>query len=565
MASASDAKEERSANPLVARDEDVRLLAGVRCLLVATGLAIIWFEPSEPKRLVGLTYLSLGAYLAYSLAVTLLARTRAAHRALRWLHWADVAFAGFMVALTDGTNSIFFWFFLFAALAASWLYGFREGIRVTLASTLVFTLAGLVAAPYSEAIELDRAVIRPVFLLLLGYLVAIKGGSDLRHARRLALLSEMNATFSPRRRAESFARALEGLRQDLAASDCLLVLERDSPDGSAAVHRAAGRDGSPAAAMIEVSRAVVAPLLSLQHELSSHPPLSPHRPMLARGSGGPTEANLRCAGLAELLECEALMTVPFPIANGGRGRVYVLWHARRRLHQPDLDFVWQWSIALASLTEKARLTDELMAQAAEAERRNVSRDLHDTTIQPYLGLKLAVEGLLREASHDAALAARIREVLEVTDATIDELRAYTEDIRTGRRLRGDEVKRAIESHAERLARLYGLQVSVSATGLDGVDPAIATAAHRIAVEGMNNVLRHTLSRRARVMLHAGSGVLTVDIANDRGDSLPAPFVPRSIRERAEQQRGSARVDIAADGTTHVVATLPLRAGLHVAA
>ena len=42
-----------------------------------------------------------------------------------------------------------------------------------------------------------------------------------------------------------------------------------------------------------------------------------------------------------------------------------------------------------------RLIEELIAGAAESERLAMSRDLHDTTIQPYIGLKLALEGLYR--------------------------------------------------------------------------------------------------------------------------------------------------------------------------
>lgn len=42
------------------------MLMLVRCVLAFSALAIIWIDPSEPTRLVEVTYASLGAYCLYS-------------------------------------------------------------------------------------------------------------------------------------------------------------------------------------------------------------------------------------------------------------------------------------------------------------------------------------------------------------------------------------------------------------------------------------------------------------------------------------------------------------------
>jgi signal transduction histidine kinase len=234
----------------------------------------------------------------------------------------------------------------------------------------------------------------------------------------------------------------------------------------------------------------------------------------------------------------------------------VVWNERHRVEPADLDFLAQWAAALGTLEDKARLSDELIVRATEDERRNLSRDLHDTTIQPYIGLRLAVQALLHDASGDESLSRRIREVLEMADSTIDDLRRYTLDLYAGRSASSGELLGSIERHAQQIERVYGLQVQVSASGLDGIDTDTANAAQRIAIEALNNVLRHTLSRRAWVILTRSAGQLVIDVSNEAAGAPPAQFMPWSIHERALQLGGSVRVHVAADARTHVTVVLP---------
>jgi signal transduction histidine kinase len=244
----------------------------------------------------------------------------------------------------------------------------------------------------------------------------------------------------------------------------------------------------------------------------------------------------------------------------------VLWkNEHHRVEPVDLEFVAQWSAALGTLVDKARLSEELTARAADDERSSLSRDLHDTTIQPYIGLKLAVAALLHDAASDASLSRRIREILEMADSTIEDLRRYTVDLRTGRHARNEALKSSIERHVQQIERFYGLQVQVSATGLDGIDAATASSAHRIVVEALNNVLRHTPSRGAWVTLTGGAGQLVVDVSNDTAGAPPVQFMPWSIHDRASQTGGSVDVHVTADGRTHVTVALPSPERKHAAA
>ena len=67
------------------------LVAGMRLLLATLALAIIAIDPTEPNRLVALTYVVLGAYVVYSAGVWVLSHgDRRYPRLFRITHWLDI-------------------------------------------------------------------------------------------------------------------------------------------------------------------------------------------------------------------------------------------------------------------------------------------------------------------------------------------------------------------------------------------------------------------------------------------------------------------------------------------
>src|SRR5688572_30392550 len=87
---------------------DARMLALVRCVLAYSALVIIYIDPSEPTRLVEVTYASLAAYCGYSTLIAYASWREEWPSPDRIFHWADIFFYAYLVALTEGTSSIFF-------------------------------------------------------------------------------------------------------------------------------------------------------------------------------------------------------------------------------------------------------------------------------------------------------------------------------------------------------------------------------------------------------------------------------------------------------------------------
>src|SRR5688572_23448063 len=83
-----------------AKSVDARMLVLLRCVLAFSALVILLADPSRFGQSALFTYLSLGLYCVYTVFIALVSQR------LRWpvppraLHWADVAFYAFLIALT---------------------------------------------------------------------------------------------------------------------------------------------------------------------------------------------------------------------------------------------------------------------------------------------------------------------------------------------------------------------------------------------------------------------------------------------------------------------------------
>lgn len=124
------------------------MLVIMRCVLAFSAFLIVNIDPAEPRHLVELSLISLAVYCGYSVVLATSAMRVGWPQPSRKQHWVDLLFYVYLVTVTvtGATNSIFFSFFLFSILVASFTRGFREGLRVSVATLLAFSLLGLAMA-----------------------------------------------------------------------------------------------------------------------------------------------------------------------------------------------------------------------------------------------------------------------------------------------------------------------------------------------------------------------------------------------------------------------------------
>ena len=554
--------------PLVSEQrEDVRLFALMRFILAFAGLAIIYVDPTQPSANEELTYGVFALYSLYAAALLVLAWKSSYELDQRLLCAFDVMFATFLVLWTHGTNSIFFYVFLFPVLVVSFSHGYRDGLIFTIASVLAFLISGSLADPPIVKYELSLALIRPVYLLALGYMIARWGGRELLLKKRLTLLRDVNTSGARATLDDVLSGNVRRLLDFHNAERCVFVLHSSGQTPRYVLYGASTGDTRPAMQR-EVPEESGERLLGFHDDVSvlyttrGLGESSARRSCVTLNRYDAREATgeeAECAFVAELLEARHFVAVPYSQSDGSRGRIF-LSSNRQRYATDDAQFLLQFSAALARVVENLQLVEELVSTAAEHERTMISRDIHDAAVQPYIGLRLGLEALHRQGGADSPLAPKILDLIDMANATVRDLRGYTRGLVAGREVPGGSLGAAIQMQAERHRRFYGLQIE---TTLDDESSDLrgrfASQLFYIVVEALANVVKHTSARRAFVSVSSTRINVCVRIGNERANLAQdaAGFVPKSIKSRVESLSGVLDVRHDVDGYTVVQATLPM--------
>lgn len=213
---------------------------------------------------------------------------------------------------------------------------------------------------------------------------------------------------------------------------------------------------------------------------------------------------------------------------------------------------------LAQLLDAMVHLHRLACEAADGERRKISLDLHDSAIQPYLGLRMGLEALRRKMAPDNVLARDLDELYRMTQDSIADLRGYVRVLGNGRHGGAAILADALGRQAERFSAFYGIDVEINSLTEVQAEGALVDELARMVGEGLSNIGRHTASRRATITLSRRDGRLLIQIVDHAGGTGPwKPFTPVSLSERARQLGGGVEVMPREGGGSVVNITLPL--------
>jgi len=542
------------------------MIALTRLVLAAAGTGIIYVVPTQPDRFVAVTYASLVAYSLYSAVLCAAELYGRAPRALStWGHWIDVACYTILITLSQGTNSIFFFGYFLPILVASFRWGFASGIRVVVVSTVLFTGLGYLAAPHGPEFEEQRFVIRPIYLLTLGYMMAYWGGYEIELKRRLELLRDAATLSNPRFGADrTLGRIMHRLREFFGAAGCALLLV-DLPQRTARLRRARSIDGEGTVRAEPIPDELASRLIDL-------PPTAVvrHHAMGSRRlrrdaesdafdaiTGAPLEVDPRAAeAIAGVLDARAFVSVPLSFRGRLSGRLYLTGDDGFRCSEPQARFLLHVMSQVLPLVDDLRMVSQLASSAADEERRRIARDIHDSVIQPYVALQMGLTGLRQKlAAPGSELEADVDRLIAMTGLGIADLRRQVLALREGVEGEGRLVP-AARRFAARFSEVTGIAVTVEADRDFPLDARLAAEAFQMVAEGLSNVRRHTQAAQATVGLAERDGLLRLRIANEQAEPT-APFTPRSLAERAMALGGQVHVRTDSDSQTVVEIDVPL--------
>ncbi|MFE3072421.1 GAF domain-containing protein [Streptomyces sp. NPDC059247] len=225
---------------------------------------------------------------------------------------------------------------------------------------------------------------------------------------------------------------------------------------------------------------------------------------------------------------------------------------------------------LSGFADQAAIALELARRRAESEeltvlhdRDRIARDLHDVAIQRLFATGMTLQSATRTIA-DAPAAERVTRAVDDLDATIQIIRSTILQLRTADDDRaGPALRRRMAETVQLAAQHLGFTPALRITGpVDSTVPE-ALAEHVLAVAGeaLSNTARHAGASRAEVALSvpdtADRLVLTVtDDGVGLGSARPTGGL-LNMGSRAEQCRGSVRLDTAGERGTRITWSAPL--------
>lgn len=219
---------------------------------------------------------------------------------------------------------------------------------------------------------------------------------------------------------------------------------------------------------------------------------------------------------------------------------------------------------LAELRAKSERLQQLLnhaLSAQEAERRRLSRELHDETGQALTSILVQLKALQDETDLDL-IQDRLNGLRYLTGRTLEEVRRLSMDLRPAV-LDDLGLIPAIRWCVKECAEQKGTEVNFNTTGSLGRLPSeVEIVLYRAVQEGLTNIVRHAQAQRAEINLARGPRAVWLTIIDDgRGfesnDRNSKGLGLAGMQERVALIGGRLQVDSEAGGGTRIFIEIPL--------
>ena len=419
-----------------------------------------------------------------------------------------------------------------------------------------------------------RWVLLGVFTILLGLMLAA-GLAALRDMRQIyAQQQAVRHAFADRARGiSSLCLSIQVFNQTARAGDFSDVtrakLENLSAEIRADVDRLSADRHSEETLLLQSIRELVARQQSLYEERRRKGALltdgeeAPLEGLLldwSRNAGTWSDQRLHNDDEAMLLDfgrLDGTLSKSFEIALGSAlllaiaSMIYIL----RLERQTQMRYV-----ELARSRKELQQLSQRLVDAQESERRSISRELHDQIGQSLGALLVDLSRLSAALPADRPEKEQVDRMKAVAEGSVQAVRNIALLLRPSM-LDDLGLGPALEWQGREVSRRSDIEVEVHAESAFGnLPPEYATTIYRLVQEALNNAVRHSGAKTARVEVEEIGKNIRVRISDDgRG------FDPKRTRglgilgmdERVKRLGGEFTVDSAPGRGTAIVAELPL--------
>lgn len=222
--------------------------------------------------------------------------------------------------------------------------------------------------------------------------------------------------------------------------------------------------------------------------------------------------------------------------------------------------------ALRSSAEQLTALSRRLVEVQEAERRQLSRELHDRVGQNLTALSINLDILNTTLAGDrhADHRARLSDSSALLESTVDSIENVMAELRPPM-LDDYGLLPALHWYAKDFSKRSGIDVAVTGDeGAERLAPQLEITLFRIAQEGLTNVTKHARATRVEIALEQCESSCIMTITDD-GVGIEAPSrngVHRhglgmvTMRERSQAVGGRFSVTSMPSGGTRIAITVP---------
>lgn len=248
------------------------------------------------------------------------------------------------------------------------------------------------------------------------------------------------------------------------------------------------------------------------------------------------------------------------------GALGVYWHETPSLSVERIALFRALGDQLAILAENVRLRNEREQALVQEERKRIARDLHDSVTQSLYALTLSADtaAVRLENGKIEGLSTLMTRISTAANQSLREIRLLLYELRLATP-DAMSLADALQLRLDAVETRAGIDATLEVDLGLVCPPTVASALYWIAVEALNNSLKHAAARHVTVKIRRAASAIELSVTDD-GIGLAAQagnlngFGLRSMAERAAQLGGVMSLDALPTGGVQVVVQAPLALG-----
>jgi len=239
------------------------------------------------------------------------------------------------------------------------------------------------------------------------------------------------------------------------------------------------------------------------------------------------------ARLLEEFRPRSVLSVGFPLAGVWSGRIWLLDAQKNGFTLSQFDTLQQLLNSLSPILANLLTVRRLIAQAVEAERERIVRDLHDGVAQTVASVEMQLSVFQRlAASEPEKLAVELEELRRVVQVEKEGLRRYLRALKPVR-VPPAELADWILAHCLQFQQETGIEVD---TLVDPVGASVPEGVCRevflILREALHNVHKHAQAKHVLVKLRQDEAYLRLLVDDDgRGFPFTGTYSQHALEEQ----------------------------------